>query len=211
MADDIPWADPNGNGVEEMYRLFGGADLLAPPVPVELRPQVRQVSGRKWAYATRVVVPMTMYLFRHYILEVLKRPVEDYVAVSHAGHGVNSYAINYQLVHGPVAVFAQEGWGGIYYDEEQATANVNKLLGLCTELVEALPAVSEPHRRGGRLIVVESPLRDASVCEWLAEPLGDEVTAIEWYRQRVERVSAEPLPALTEAIRLVRAGQLPPG
>ncbi|MFD1047412.1 hypothetical protein ACFQ1S_18620, partial [Kibdelosporangium lantanae] len=103
-----------------MNRVFGDAGLHAPPVPEVLRSGVREI--RKWAFGTRDVVPNSMYLFKHYILEVLTGPVEDYVAVSHAGHGVNSYAVNYQLVHGPVAVFAQEGWGGIYYDREQATA-----------------------------------------------------------------------------------------
>jgi hypothetical protein len=210
MADDIPGAGTDQGGLDEMRRLFGGANLLPPPVPVELRSRVRQLG--KWAFGTRVVVPMNMYRFKPYILEVLKGPVEDYVAVSHAGHGVNSYAVNYQLVHGPVAVFAQDGWGGIYHDREQTTADVNELLGRCAALVEALPAVPADGQPAGRLLVLESPFRNASVCEWLAEPLGDEDAATDWLRRAVrqERVSPGPLSALAQAVRLVRAGHLPP-
>lgn len=210
MADDISGADTDPGGLDEMGRLFGGANLLAPPVPVELRSRVRQLG--KWAFATRSVVPMNMYRFKPYILEVLERPVEDYMAVSHAGHGVNSYAVTYQLVHGPVAVFAQGGWGGVYMDNERATADVNELLGQCAELVEALPAVRAARQPAGRLVVLESALRGVSRCEWLAEPLGDEDAATEWLRRapRHERGSSGPLPALAEAVRLVRAGHLPP-
>ena len=41
---------------------------------------------------------MRMYLFDDYLNEVLTEKTPDYVALSHAGHGVNSYALNYQLV-----------------------------------------------------------------------------------------------------------------
>jgi hypothetical protein len=75
------------------------------------------------------------------------------------------------------------------------------------------PPVPAELRPRVRLIVVDSPLRSASFCEWLAEPLGDKAAAIAWFRRFAwqEREYSEPFPALTEAIRLIRAGHLPPG
>jgi hypothetical protein len=45
----------------------------------------------------------------------------DHVAFSHAGHAINSYALNYQLVDGPLAVIAQVGWGGGYSNRAEDT------------------------------------------------------------------------------------------
>lgn len=68
--------------------------------------------------------------------------VGDYVAVSHAGHGVNSYAITYHLVYRELALFAQVGWGGIYMDVRKTTAAVAELFegcGAMADLAEARP------------------------------------------------------------------------
>ena len=46
-------------------------------------------SLREWCFATRKVDAMRMYLFDDYINEVLTKKTPDYVAFSHAGHGVN--------------------------------------------------------------------------------------------------------------------------
>ena len=70
---------------------------------------------------------MAMYFFDQYITEAMTDCPADYVAVSHAGHGANSYAINYNLVEGPLAVFTQIGWGGIYDDPEKSARDVNEL------------------------------------------------------------------------------------
>ena len=58
-----------------------------------------------------------------FIEEALSNPDREYVAVGHAGHGINSYAMHYFLVYGPVALFAQLPWGGAYMDSTE-TARV---------------------------------------------------------------------------------------
>jgi hypothetical protein len=40
--------------------------------------------------------------------------VDDYTAVSHSGHGINSYSINVSIVKAPLAVLFQLSWGGVY-------------------------------------------------------------------------------------------------
>ena len=58
---------------------------------------------------------MAMYMFEDYISEALIGTAPDYVAFCHAGHGMNSYAINYHLVDGPLALFVQAPWGGALF------------------------------------------------------------------------------------------------
>ena len=86
-----------------MRQVFEGAGLSAPPVPPDLEPRVRRRGD--WLYATRRIDPMAMYMFLDHVTEAMSRRVGDYMAVCHAGHGVNSYCVNYHLVWGPVAIY----------------------------------------------------------------------------------------------------------
>ena len=47
-------------------------------------------------------------------VEYLKGPVPDQYSLNHAGHGVNSYSINFRHVLGNIAIFAQSPYGGAY-------------------------------------------------------------------------------------------------
>jgi hypothetical protein len=175
MADDMA----------EMCRRFQDAGLTVPPVPNALRPLVRKLGG--WVFATREVDPMAMYLFRDPAAMVTDNA--DFVAVSHAGHGVNSYSINYQLRYGPVAVCAQAAWGGVYSDPEITAASVRQMFDDCARLIAAVEASKPRFEGSGRcLLVVQSDFRAVSLCHWLDRPPP----------QRQERE-----PALTTAIRLI--------
>ena len=112
---------------------------------------------------------MEMYLFDGYVKEALTKRTADYVAVSHAGHGANSYAINYHLVDGPLALFAQVGWGGIYSDPAQSSARVNNLFDRIAAVISAIDAANSRglHGSSGRLVVIESELRQVLEFGWL--------------------------------------------
>ncbi|MFC5750015.1 hypothetical protein [Actinomadura rugatobispora] len=197
-------------GVDEMRRLFDEAGLGAPPVPAQMESLVEKRG--EWVYATRDIDPMGMYMFQDYVLEALSGRVEDYMAVSHAGHGANSYAISYHLVMGPLAVFAQTGWGGVYMDKEESTAAVKTMLSRCGEVLDALQELNEaqPSRRyDGRLVVGHSTFRGASFCRWApAAPSGDG-SPWEW-TDETPPSAADPYPALTKATTLLRTSPLPP-
>lgn len=47
-------------------------------------------------------------------VEYLKGPIPDQYSLNHAGHGMNSYSINFRHALGDIAIFAQSAWGGIY-------------------------------------------------------------------------------------------------
>ena len=55
-------------------------------------------------------------------VEYLKTPIPDQYSLNHAGHGVNSYSLNFRCAIGNIAIFAQVGWGGAYMDSK-AQAN----------------------------------------------------------------------------------------
>ena len=79
-----------------------------------------------------------MYLFKtDFLLTLLTGQVDDFVAVSHAGHGANSYALSYFLVDGPLALFLQTAWGGVFTDPEKAESTWRLLVSHVERLIQA--------------------------------------------------------------------------
>jgi hypothetical protein len=117
-----------------------------------------------------------MYFFGAYIEEVLTTNPPDYVAVSHAGHGANSCAINYHLVDGPLAVFVQVGWGGAYDDPVKSAAQVKEMFARVATILAACERAKERGLSGlsGRLVVIESDFRGQFIWGWLPSPIGGE-------------------------------------
>jgi hypothetical protein len=165
--------------------LFEGAGLLAPPVPEHLAANF--VERGRWFFASRKP-PGNMCNVPQFASEVAAEPVSDYVAVAHAGHGINSYAISYALVYGPLAVFTQCGWGGVYMDHGD-TAAVSEMFLLCGALISAVDARAAPLRSPpARLIVSDDHFTGGGgFCEWLDEPLRHPESAERWRQEAVRR------------------------
>ncbi len=127
---------------------------------------------------------MVMYMFDRYLHDALADQSPDYVAFSHAGHGVNSYALNYHLVDGPLVLVVQAPYGGVYMSDEDARKAIEQL-----QRCEAvIAAVEGAKARGlsahpGRLCVFESTLRGLFAWGWLKQPLADEDQATSWLEQ----------------------------
>jgi len=107
---------------------------------------------------------MDMYMFDRYVDEALAGPVDDYLAISHAGHGVNSYGLNYHLVCGPLALFTQNSWGGVYTDPAESRAGVAATLRFAAELVASAERhrLAERERSRAQLVVAFSDFRSVS-------------------------------------------------
>jgi len=60
-----------------------------------------------------------------------------YAAVSHAGHGINSYGLNVYIVTQHIAIFVQHGWGGVYNDPAENHATIARTYILLRELLSA--------------------------------------------------------------------------
>ena len=187
------------NGVDQMRQLLEQAGLSAPPIPDPFTADLTECD--KWFYSTRKIERGKMYSPPRYAAEVVAHPVEDYVALSHVGHGINSYEIVYHLVYGQLAVFTGTGWGGGYMDSDKASAAVRKQFQQCTELVKLFETVrrelpSPPHR----LVVIEEEFSGWSVCEWLPAPLGSSKAASEWIQSRPKR-EKDAVSAAIDALR----------
>jgi hypothetical protein len=140
---DLESAESWGDGYRDMLYAFADAGLVAPPVPESLRPELRRLGP--WNWSTREIDPFAMYMFGKYIEEAIAGRNADYIAVSHSGHGINSYGLNYHLVHGPVALFTQDGWGGGYMDPVLSRVDLATTFSRVYEFIGSLPedAVTE--------------------------------------------------------------------
>jgi len=155
----------------ELRGKFAEAGLPLPPIPEPLLSQLR--TQQNWCWSTLPIDGLDMYMFfdvmgegRNFLLDVLRDEVGDYAAVSHAGHGINSYAINYHLVHGKLAVLMQVAWGGVYIDNAQAAQRLSEYWARIAEMLD-MPAGSADDRR---LLVVYSDFRDMWGCSWVTRP-----------------------------------------
>ena len=177
----------------DLVATFEGAGLSAPPIPPVFVPKLRKLGD--WCYATREIDPGSMYMLAALVDEVFERAPEDYVAVSHAGHGVNSYSINYALVSGPLALFLQTGWGGVYMDADRSAAKVREMFAGAAALIDAAGPLAE---RPGRLLVFSSDFSQTSTWGWTGSP-GPSLDLDEQLRDDPSRSP------LTEALEWVRA------
>jgi hypothetical protein len=136
-----------------------------------------------------------MYGFKKYPLEAVRGKAPEYVAIGHVGHGINSYAITYHLVYGPVACFVQSGWGGVYMDRDIATTKTKALLKKCSRVAK----LAEHSSLIGRLLVMESEFSEVMLCEWLPPRLGG--SASKAWLETHSNLTTDPL---VTAVRLLR-------
>lgn len=174
--------------------LFERHGLALPPVPTALQGKLRRLAP--WCYATREISPARMYAFGPYAQDVVAEVVDDYAALSHWGHGVNSYSLNYALVYKFLALFVQVGWGGIYMDKQHQTAKANTWFGTCAHIVDAVEAdAARSPPRAGKLVVLQSEFSARNLCAWLPAPTGAPDVARRWIYDH----SASDTPALKNA------------
>ena len=159
----------------ELTTKFTEAGLPLPPIPAELRARLRTESD--WCWSTKPIDGLDMYMFfdldhegRRFLIDVLHDRVEDYAAVSHAGQGINSYAINFHLVHGPLAILMQVGWGGVYMDNEQAALELSGYWSQIAEMLDTPPGPRSEAQQ--RFAVVYSDFRPYWGCGWTTRPMN---------------------------------------
>lgn len=138
--------------IEKAKRLFRKAGLAFPTIPEELTARLKEQS--EWLFSTREV-NVSPYILEHYVREADKSHLHDYVVLSHSGHGVNSYALQYYVVHGPLRMFLHLGWGGVYMDAKATAANVRDCFLLADKIVLAAQTAGRL-QASDRLMIVAS-------------------------------------------------------
>ena len=113
---EASWDLPHPNqDVADAKGLFAGEGLPFPPIPAEMIDQFHTISP--WNFGTRDGAP-SPYNLSWFVGDVEENAVPDYLLMGHAGRGTNSWAMHYYLVRGPLALFIQSAWGGIYTTNE---------------------------------------------------------------------------------------------
>jgi hypothetical protein len=169
---------------------FEGAGLPLPPVPADLAPELHVQS--EWVFSTRqdTVRP---YNLKWYVDEYLSGAVPaDYLVFGHDGTGINSYAIHYLLVRGPLATFDQIAWGGPYIDNEAAIEQMKTIWVQTGDMIAALEEARslELIRPDERFILV---LSDFHGSRWIRHA-GTPTEPLPW------RYARTPLMALLDAV-----------
>ncbi len=118
--------------LEKARQLFQSSGLAFPEIPPNLAENLKQRG--EWLFSTREI-EVSPYDVEHYVDEASEMGVDDYAILSHSGHGVNSYAIQYYLVRGDLQMFLHLGWGGVYMDAKRAAADIAWCFGLADEIV----------------------------------------------------------------------------
>lgn len=143
--------------IQKARQLFQDAGLCFPTIPEELAVRLRDLSdkrlparenigdlfGTSWLFSTREI-KMSPYNVQYYLEEVERTHVEDYVILAHSGYGVNSYAIQYYLVQGPLRMFLHLAWGGVYQDANANAAEIRDCFSIADQIVRAVPRRTFP-------------------------------------------------------------------
>lgn len=158
-----PGSHGEESGWDDLVAVFTKAGLPLPPVPAELA--TRLAHHNDWFWSTRDMNQGALY-DPGLTVDEASTPVENYLAIGQTGHGVNSWFLTYQLVYGPLALFAQVPWGAVSdreSDVEELSAQYAALQGLID-----LAARSDLHRANSlRLIVLASTVKGIDVCTWV--------------------------------------------
>lgn len=100
--------------------------LSFPPMPIGMASKLRKQSP--FTYATGELKSPPYALEVHVNQFLRSSEPQDFAVLSMDGHGTNSWAFHYFLVHGPLALFVQLPWGGAYTDASQARAEIDHIL-----------------------------------------------------------------------------------
>lgn len=135
-----------------------------------------------------------MYDWRPFVIDTLMSPGNDYWAASFAGHGVNSYSVNFFVVQGSITLLLQEGWDGIYMEASKQRSIIEKEFSACSQLLEQTQASLRLTQDEGRLVIAASGFRGSS-WGWLDAPAVDFDSAEQWLRAN-SAPAADPANAL---------------
>ncbi len=120
-------------GLEKARATFLRAGLAFPKIPEKLACQLEE--RREWQFSTQPL-KIPPYNVVTYIDESYHSSA-PYVVLAHDGWGINSYALSYYLVFGPLRLFLHLSWGGGYSDRVSDAAEIQKCFSLADKILPA--------------------------------------------------------------------------
>ncbi len=143
------WLTPSGP--EPARNLFASAGLPFPTIPEPLSAKLRHRD--RWLFSTRKI-EVPPYALQYYADEFENGQVPDYVILSHDGHGVNSWAIQYYLVQCGLGLFLHLKWGGVYTDNDKAIADISAAFDAADRIVARVQSMQDDFNQKTVQIVV---------------------------------------------------------
>ena len=103
------------SGWTDLAIKFADIGMPVPPIPEGKRRALKKMQPDAWCWSTRPDISSDeMYDFDSYVTEIFQGETKDYTAFCHSGHGIGSWGLTFQLVHGPIAFALQNLWGAPY-------------------------------------------------------------------------------------------------
>ncbi len=118
--------------------------LSLPALPPGLAAQLRERAPG--LYSTRELAAPAYSLEAHVDGLLHSTHPGDYAVLAMDGHGIQSWAFHYYLVHGPLALFVQLPWGGVYTDVADARAEIERVLAWARPLPQRLADLQQQGR-----------------------------------------------------------------
>lgn len=142
--------------------------LPKPPVPERFVASLRTVGAS--ALASRELEIPPYFVSRH--AEAFVDPdslSDDYIVLANAGHGVNSWALQFHAVVNGVGVFTSSTWGGIVdetTDERERASDIERRFGQIERLLTWAAAADDCSATGERMAVMSSPTDGEYIARW---------------------------------------------
>lgn len=148
------------SGYDNLIGTLRETGLHSPFIPKALHLNVS--SQGKWCWGTDRVDSFRMYLMdNQYLHELITEDAPDYMALSHAGHGINSYGLQYALRYGPLVLFFQSSFGGAYNDHKEDVIFINTAFNHINGLIDTMPTDIAKKSYSKRIVLIWSNFRDA--------------------------------------------------
>jgi len=142
---------------EEMVESLTAAGIAAPHLGSRQIDELRTFGP--WHWGTRYIDPRDLYSFNVDLVASVIAKRGHLFAMSHAGHGWNSYGLNLVTGQGPIAVFVQHGYGGSFMRPISAQMDINSSYARIATLFDATRA---RHNEPPRWLLYRSDFRGAS-------------------------------------------------
>ena len=177
--------------IENAKQLFQEAGLAFPTLPEKLAVRLRKRG--EWHFSTRKI-KITPYFLKYYVEEVNGTHVKDYATLAHSGQGRNSWALHYYIVFGPLRMFLQLGWGGIYMDADAAAAKIHECFLLADQIVSLAKSVCKESDKltivgsdfhGSYLEIPGQDPQEETNC--FRDPVDVLIIALQWMSDNAEK------------------------
>jgi hypothetical protein len=124
---------------ESLNEFFVSNGLDAPPFFDEVGRDIVELQPFSWMIASGTDLDEMADYLQEPVLELAVKPSKPEWSVNNAGHGMNSYGLNFRLLIEDILIVAQVGFGGAYMTLEKSQDDWNALMVSLHFLFEKAP------------------------------------------------------------------------